>query len=110
MQVNIGSEARDDQVQQFQALFNFATIGIVVTDQNGRIININKYAEIQFGYLKEEILDKTVEQLLPNKFHSSHIKQRLHYYEHPEPRSMGAGRDLYAKRKDDSTLWTILLP
>ncbi|MEO5995942.1 MAG: PAS domain-containing sensor histidine kinase [Chitinophagaceae bacterium] len=103
MNVNNYSETgKDDQLQQFEALFNFATIGIVVTNQNGRIINFNKCAETQFGYSREEILGKAVEELIPNKFHSSHIKHRNYYYHHPEPRSMGAGRDLYAKRKDNS--------
>lgn len=94
--------SNNNQLQQFEALFNFATIGIVVTDQNGRIINFNKCAEIQFGYQKEELLGKAVEELIPDKFHNSHIKQRNQFYHHPEPRSMGAGRDLYAKRKDNS--------
>ena len=96
------AETNNDQIQQFEALFNFATIGIVVTDQNGRIINFNKCAETQFGYTKEEISGIAVEGLIPNRFHLSHVKQRNQYYQHPEPRSMGAGRDLYAKRKDDS--------
>lgn len=95
-------EINNDNIQQFEALFNFATIGIVVTDQNGRIINFNKCAETQFGYTKEEIFGKAVEELIPNKFHVPHIKQRNYYYQHPQPRSMGAGRDLYAKRQDNS--------
>lgn len=77
MQVNGEAETgNDDQVQQFDALFNFATIGIVVKDQNGRIINFNKCAEIQFRYSREEILGKAVEELIPNKYQSSHVKQR----------------------------------
>jgi len=102
MQANTQLDTSNDTVQQLQALFNFATIGIVVTDQKGRIINFNKCAEAQFGYAKEQILGKPVEELIPTEVHSLHIKHRNHYYQHPEPRSMGAGRDLFAKRKDNS--------
>ena len=90
----------DNTVEQLQALFNYATIGIVVTDETGAIINFNRCAESQFGYEKGEIVGKRVETLIPDQFHEVHVKQRNHYYQHPEPRSMGAGRDLYGKRKD----------
>lgn len=102
MAVNTELSEKPDTVQQFEALFNYATIGIVATDQNGQIINFNKCAETQFGYTKAEILGKLVEILIPDTYRTDHVKQRNHYHQHPEPRSMGAGRDLYAKRKDGS--------
>ena len=92
-----------DNSQQLEALFNFATIGIVVTNDKGQIINFNKFAETQFGYTKEEILGKTVEVLLPESIHKNHVGYRHEYYQHPEPRSMGHGRDLYARNKDGKT-------
>jgi PAS domain S-box-containing protein len=92
-----------DNTHQFEALFNFATIGIVVTNNDGRIINFNKYAETQFGYTKEEVLGEVVDVLLPASTHARHAKYREQYYLHPEPRIMGHGRDLLARRKDNST-------
>src|ERR1700733_2199639 len=92
-----------DNIHQFEALFNFATIGIVVTDNEGRIINFNKYAETQFGYTKEEILGNVVDVLLPDSTHARHIKYREQYYRHPEPRIMGHGRDLFAQSKNGTT-------
>lgn len=92
-----------DNIHQFEALFNFATIGIVVTDNHGRIINFNKYAEVQFGYTKEEILHEVVDVLLPKSTQARHVTYREQYYQHPEPRIMGHGRDLFAKSKDGTT-------
>jgi PAS domain S-box-containing protein len=92
--------ANIDNVHQFEALFNFATIGIVVTNNEGRIINFNKYAETQFGYTKDEILGSVVDVLLPTSTHARHQKYREQYYDHLEPRVMGHGRDLHARRKD----------
>ena len=89
-----------NNVQQFVALFNYSTIGIVITDKNGVIINFNKYIEIQFGYTKAEVLGKTVEVLLPQSIHSKHEAHRDNFSKHPQNRIMGAGRDLCARKKD----------
>jgi len=88
---------------QFEALFNFATIGIIVTDSEGKIINFNKCAESQFGYTKNEILGQVVDVLLPSETHQRHAKYRNQYIHHPEPRVMGHGRDLFAQGKDGKT-------
>ena len=40
-------------IKQFEALFNYATIGIIVTDVYGTIINFNKKAEIFFIHLEQ---------------------------------------------------------
>jgi len=85
---------------QFEALFNYATIGIVVTDHLGIIINFNKYAESQFGYEKDEVIGQPVEILLPHSLHGIHRGHRNDFYQHPEPRRMGEGRDLFALKKD----------
>ena len=92
-----------DNIHQFEALFNFATIGIIVTNNEGKIINFNKYAETQFGYYKEEILGKVVDALLPASTHERHAKYGDQYYKHPEPRIMGHGRDLFAQNKAGAT-------
>jgi PAS domain S-box-containing protein len=92
-----------DTIQQFEALFNFATIGIVVTNNKGKIINFNNYAETQFGYTKEEIIGQVVDILLPESTHKRHVKYREEFYHHPEPRIMGHGRELFAQNKDGTT-------
>jgi PAS domain S-box-containing protein len=85
---------------QFEALFNYATIGIVMTDHSGVIINFNKYAESQFGYTRAEVNGKRVEILIPHSLHGVHVGHRIGFYKHPEPRRMGEGRDLFALKKD----------
>ena len=92
-----------DNVHQFEALFNFATIGIVVTNSKGKIVNFNHYAETQFGYTKEEVLGQVVDVLLPTATHDRHSAYREKYYQYPEPRIMGQGRDLFAQNKNGNT-------
>lgn len=85
---------------QFGLVFSHATIGIVVTDSHGTIINFNQHAEKQFGYGKEEMLGKKVEMLIPQEYHLIHIADRSGFYDHPSTRQMGSGRDLFAIKKD----------
>jgi len=88
--------------QKFEALFNFATIGIVIANSKGEISLVNQHAESIFGYPAEELNGKRVEILLPSDQQSAHILSRQHYTIHPQVRPMGAGRDLNGKKKDGS--------
>lgn len=85
-----------------EAFFNYATIGIVVTNRQGLIINFNRQAERDFGYKREEIINQQIEVLLPQSAKHKHILYREGYYKHPSPRPMGENRDLYAQKKDGS--------
>jgi PAS domain S-box-containing protein len=89
-----------DNIKQFEALFNHATIGIVITNNRGQIINFNQYAEKQFGYDKGEVIGQSIEILIPKDVRQKHVGLRDNFYKHPEPRRMGEGRDLFAQKKD----------
>ncbi|OSZ77129.1 PAS domain-containing sensor histidine kinase [Chitinophagaceae bacterium IBVUCB2] len=86
--------------QRFQALFNYASIGILLTDADGNIILVNDFALKQFGYQFKELVEKKIEILIPPRFHLKHEKYREGYNEHPKSRHMGIGRDLHAIKKD----------
>lgn len=87
---------------KFEALFHYATIGILICNAKGEITNINSQAAQIFGYLQEDLLGQTIEMLLPKSLKSKHEEYRKSYTIHPEVRPMGSGRDLVAKRKDGS--------
>lgn len=86
--------------QRFEALFSHATMGIIVTDERGRIAQVNQFALREFGYRKEELIGKNVEDLIPERFHAHHADYRHSYNHHPEIRPMGAGRELFGRRSD----------
>jgi len=89
--------------ERFQALFEHASLGILVADENGVIELVNNFMLRQFGYTeKNELVGKPVETLIPKRYDHLHHKHRENYNRHPEPRSMGVGRDLYAVKKDGS--------
>ena len=87
---------------KFEALFHYATIGIVISNSHGEITLINAHAEQIFGYEPNELVAKKVEELLPDSAKARHIEHRKSYTIHPEVRPMGSGRDLMARRKDGS--------
>jgi PAS domain S-box-containing protein len=86
------------------SLFENATEGIILTNGGGRIVLMNPAAQRMFGYEGDEILGSPIEVLLPEKIRHHHTELRSEFYQHPQNRSMGHGRDLYGKRKDGSNL------
>lgn len=86
---------------KFEALFQYASIGILVVNKQGEIILANSFLLTQFGYTSaSELTGKKMEVLIPNRFHSEHVHDRNGYIEKPSRRPMGIGMDLYAARKD----------
>lgn len=87
---------------KFEALFHYATIGIIISNHKGEITHINSQAEQIFGYEPGELLNQKIEVLLPDSIRQKHEGYRSSYTIHPEVRPMGTGRDLIAKRKNGS--------
>lgn len=79
------------------ALFENTTEGIILTDHHGRIILANPASKKMFGYEASEMLHKPIEILLPQSIRDKHITLRNTFYENPQHRAMGSGRDLYAQ-------------
>ncbi|MDN3655649.1 PAS domain-containing sensor histidine kinase [Ferruginibacter paludis] len=88
---------------KFEALFEYASLGILVVNQRGEIILANSFLLSQFGYSNSsEVIGKTMEILIPKRFHATHVNDRNEYIAQPERRPMGIGMDLFAARKDGS--------
>lgn len=68
--------------------------------ESGKIAVANPVAEKVFGYGKNELTGLTVDDLLPERYRTGHSMFRAQFSKNPEPRRMGAGRDLVALRKD----------
>ena len=86
------------------SLFENATEGIVLVNQQGKIVLANPSAGRMFGYEPDELVGKSIEILIPERFSSHHHQLRDGFYEKPSNRVMGQGRDLYGKKKDGTDL------
>lgn len=82
------------------SLFENATEGFVVTNAAGKIVMVNPSACRMFGYSPAEVVGREIEILVPTKYRHTHVKQRDGFYQKPENRVMGHGRDLHGTKKD----------
>jgi protein-histidine pros-kinase len=78
----------------------FVPDAVVVVDRHGNIAQVNTQAESMFGYRREELLGKPLEMLMPACYREEHVWHRTDYFSQPVQRPMGAGLELYGKRKD----------
>jgi PAS domain S-box-containing protein len=86
--------------KKFRNLLESAPDAMVIVNSAGHIQLINAQAEKLFGYSREELIGQHTEKLVPARFHSSHVQHRQDYSQSPRPRSMGAGLELYGRRKN----------
>lgn len=90
--------------ERFRLAVEAAPSGMLMTDGSGRILLLNANAEALFGYGREELIGRHVEVLVPEGFRDADPGFRQDYHEDPAARPMGAGRDLFALRKDGTEL------
>lgn len=86
------------------SLFENATEGIILTNGGGNIVLVNPAAQRMFGYKDAELIGRPIEVLLPERVRPHHHNLREGFYQHPQNRTMGQGRDLYGKKSDGSEL------
>jgi PAS domain S-box-containing protein len=87
---------------RFRLAVESAPNAMVMVSQEGKIVLVNSQTEKLFGYQREELIGQSVDILVPNKFRAAHPQHRADFFAGPQARGMGAGRDLYAQRKDGS--------
>ncbi len=80
----------------------FAPDAVIGVDETGEIRLVNSRTQAVLGYTREELIGEHVEMLVPERVRSGHVAHREQYFEAPRTRPMGAGHDLYARRKDGS--------
>ncbi len=88
--------------ERLDALFEFATEGILIVNSKGIITIINPEGCKQFGYEKDELIGKKIEILIPERLSGRHVKNRDRYISNPHARPMGVGMQLFGIRKDGS--------
>ena len=75
---------------------------IAAVDEEGLIIQVNSQTEQMFGYSHQELIGQKIEMLVPERYRTHHHSHRAGYGEKPKIRRMGAGLDLYGRRRDGS--------
>lgn len=88
--------------ETFRQIFQSSVEAILIVDKDGKILLANPVSERMFGYPPGGLAGTLIEDLLPEHLRKKHTAYRHDFNKHPEPRPMGMGRDLVARRKDGS--------
>lgn len=81
-------------------LFEAAPDAMMVTDRDGRILELNAEAEKTFGYSREELIGQKIETLIPQRLRDAHRNHRDAYQADPTYRPMSRGQAIVAQRKN----------
>jgi len=81
-------------------LFEISPDAIIVTDADGMIRDANSRATESFGYTREDLIGKMVDELVPKGLRGRHASNRENYGAHPSERQMGAAIELSGLRKN----------
>jgi len=88
--------------EQFRLVVESAPNAMILVNNKGLIDLVNKQTEFLFGYDRKELVGQKMEVLIPARYKVNHPSLRNQFLAAPQTRSMGAGRDLYALKKDGS--------
>ncbi len=84
----------------FNVLFEAIIEGVIIVDNNHKIVEVNTMAATMFGYTKDELINKPINILVPEESRPIHDKESKKFIENKESRQMGKGKDLFGVRKD----------
>src|ERR1700723_1119899 len=88
--------------ERFSRVVEAVPNAIVMVGASGLIEMVNGQAEKIFGYPRADMLGQPIEMLLPERYRANHSGLWGAFFVAQQAREMGAGRDLYAVRRDGS--------
>ena len=86
--------------ERFRLVVEAAPNAMVMADRERHITLVNRSAETLFGYTRSEMIGQPLEALLPLRFRPTHPTHVAEFLSAPKMRAMGAGRELFALRKN----------
>lgn len=98
--VSMDITERKEAQELFQLATDASPSGTLLVDAGGRIVLANAHINKLFGFKREELVGKLVENLIPARFVDEHRNYRSEFIAAPETREMGANRELFARRED----------
>ncbi|MFT6992938.1 MAG: diguanylate cyclase (GGDEF)-like protein/PAS domain S-box-containing protein [Paraglaciecola sp.] len=75
-------------LEEAESLFDLAADAMLQIDHQGYVVRANQEAKMLFGYTAEELIDISVDTLLPEEYQAKHSQHREQYQQNPGTRSM----------------------
>ena len=91
---------RKQQEERFQLAVEASPTAMLMVGADGAISLANRQAEVVFGYPRSELLGLNIDALVPDRHRPRHAADRAAYSAAATARMMGAGRELFGRRKD----------
>ena len=86
----------------FRRVVEWAPSAMVMINREGVMVLVNAQTELMFDYHREALIGQSVEILVPQRFRDNHRLFRSGFFDNPQPRPMGIGRDLAGCRSNGS--------
>jgi two-component system sensor kinase FixL len=86
--------------ERWRSVVESAVDGVVIIDARGHIEAFNPAAQRLFGYTEADLLGRNVNILMPAPYHDEHDGYMRRYLESRDPRIIGIGREVSARRSD----------
>ncbi len=93
-------ERVEEQFRLVGLVVESAPNAMILVNQDGVITLVNNRTEELFAYERKELIGSQLEMLIPPGVAPQHPGHRNLFFQKPQTRSMGAGRDLFARRKN----------
>src|ERR1039458_10662665 len=89
-------------VQAWTDVLELLPDAVFLVDDDGRISYLNSQASRMFGYERGELLNQSIDILVPQPVREHHGRHRRAYAQAPKLPTMGAGLALLGRRRDGS--------
>jgi two-component system cell cycle response regulator len=91
-----------DEEELLRMAVEASPCALMVVNDQGVLIRVNRATEQLFGYEAGELIGKPVEVLVPEQRRSDHAAQRRRFEVESESRPMGRGRDVVGRKRNGS--------
>lgn len=84
-------------------LFEQYPDAILIADECGVMLDVNKHLTDMMGYSKSELVGQRIEMMMPKAYRAGHIAKHQGHIKNGHGRAMATGMEFLAQRKDRST-------
>jgi len=100
---NVHGEISPAELQALSSrFFEAVTDSVLVVNEDGLIIRLNRQTGKMFGFDCDELLNQPIGVIIPDRLRGLHTEHLRKYFSNPTPRSMNSGFIALGLRKDGS--------